>query len=55
MKKSAIRGEILLIEGDDPGAMLEALEAEPAARDVAPFADAFAGERIDQVPEAAAP
>ncbi len=37
LKKSAIRGEILLIEGDDPGAMLEALEAEPAARDVAPF------------------
>ena len=37
LKRSAIRGEILLVEGDDPGAMLEALEGEPAARDVAPF------------------
>ena len=37
LKKSAIRGEILLIEGDDPGAMLEALEGAPPARDVAPF------------------
>jgi ABC-2 type transport system ATP-binding protein len=37
LKRSAIRGEILLVEGDDPGAMLEALEGAPAARDVAPF------------------
>ncbi len=37
LKRSAIRGEILLIEGDDPGAMLEALEGAPGARDVAPF------------------
>jgi len=37
LKRSAIRGEILLVEGDDPGAMLEALEAAPAVRDVAPF------------------
>ncbi len=37
LKRSAIRGEILLIEGDDPGAMLEALEGAPPARDVAPF------------------
>ena len=37
LKKSAICGEILLIEGDDPGALLEALAGEPATRDVAPF------------------
>ena len=37
LKRSAIRGEILLVEGDDPGAMVEALEGAPAARDVAPF------------------
>ncbi len=37
LKRSAIRGEILLVEGDNPGAMLEALEGAPAARDVAPF------------------
>jgi ABC-2 type transport system ATP-binding protein len=37
LKRSAIRGEILLVEGDDQGAMLEALESVPAARDVAPF------------------
>jgi ABC-2 type transport system ATP-binding protein len=37
LKRSAIRGEILLVEGDDPGAMLEALEDAPGARDVAPF------------------
>ena len=37
LKRSAIRGQILLVEGDDPGAMLEALEGAPAARDVAPF------------------
>jgi ABC-2 type transport system ATP-binding protein len=37
LKRSAIRGEILLVEGDDPGAMLEALEGAPAARDIAPF------------------
>ena len=37
LKRSAIRGEILLVEGDDPGAMLEALEARAGARDVAPF------------------
>ena len=37
LKRSAIRGEILLVEGDDPGAMLEALEGAPAVRDVAPF------------------
>jgi drug efflux transport system ATP-binding protein len=37
LKRSAIRGEILLVEGADPGALLEALEGVPAARDVAPF------------------
>src|SRR5271166_6383233 len=37
LKRSAIHGEILLVEGDDPGAMLEALEGAPAVRDVAPF------------------
>jgi ABC-2 type transport system ATP-binding protein len=37
LKRSAIRGEILLVEGEDPGAMLEALEGSPCARDVAPF------------------
>ena len=37
LKRSAIQGEILLIEGDDPGAMLEALTDAPGARDVAPF------------------
>jgi drug efflux transport system ATP-binding protein len=37
LKRSAIRGEILLVEGDDPGALLEALEDAPAVRDVAPF------------------
>jgi ABC-2 type transport system ATP-binding protein len=37
LKRSAIRGQILLVEGDDPGAMLEALEGAPAVRDVAPF------------------
>jgi len=37
LKRSAIRGEILLVEGDDPGAMLEALQDAPGARDVAPF------------------
>ncbi len=37
LKRSAIRGEIQLVEGDDPGAMVEALEGAPAARDVAPF------------------
>ena len=37
LKRSAIRGEILLVEGDDPGAMLEALQGAPGARDVAPF------------------
>ena len=37
LKHSAIRGEILLVEGGDPGAMLEALEGAPAVRDVAPF------------------
>ena len=37
LKRSAIRGDILLVEGDDPGAMLEALEGAPGARDVAPF------------------
>ncbi|RBP05138.1 ABC-2 type transport system ATP-binding protein [Roseiarcus fermentans] len=37
LKRSAIRGEILLVEGDDPGAMLEALEGAPGVRDVAPF------------------
>jgi len=37
LKRSAIRGEILLVEGDNPGAMLEALEGAPAVRDVAPF------------------
>ncbi len=35
------RGEILLVEGDDPGAMLEALEAAPGVRDVAPFGSSF--------------
>ncbi len=37
LKRSAIRGQILLVEGDDPGAMLEALADAPGARDVAPF------------------
>ncbi len=37
LKRRAIRGEILLVEGDDPGAMLEALQGAPAVRDVAPF------------------
>ena len=37
LKRSAIRGDILLVEGDDPGAMLEALEGVSGARDVAPF------------------
>ena len=37
LKRSAIRGEILLVEGGDPGAMLEALEGAPGVRDVAPF------------------
>jgi ABC-2 type transport system ATP-binding protein len=37
LKRSAIHGEILLVEGDNPGAMLEALEGAPAVRDVAPF------------------
>ena len=37
LKRSAIHGEILLIEGDDPGAMVEALEGAPAVHDVAPF------------------
>jgi len=37
LKRSAIHGEILLIEGDDPGGMLEALEGSPGVHDVAPF------------------
>jgi ABC-2 type transport system ATP-binding protein len=37
LKRGAIRGEILIVEGEDPGAMLEALEGAPGARDVAPF------------------
>jgi ABC-2 type transport system ATP-binding protein len=37
LKRSAIQGQILLVEGDDPGAMLEALEGAPAVHDVAPF------------------
>jgi len=37
LKRSAIHGEILLVEGDDPGAMLEALEGAGGVRDVAPF------------------
>jgi ABC-2 type transport system ATP-binding protein len=37
LKHSAIHGEILLVEGDDPGGMLEALEGSPGVRDVAPF------------------
>ena len=37
LKRGAIHGEILLIEGDNPGAMLEALESAPIVRDVAPF------------------
>jgi ABC-2 type transport system ATP-binding protein len=37
LKRDAIRGEILLVEGEDPGAMLEALQDAPGARDVAPF------------------
>ncbi len=37
LKRSAIRGEILLVEGDDPGAMLEALQGAEGVRDVAPF------------------
>ena len=37
LKRGAIRGEILLVEGDDLGAMLEALQGAPGVRDVAPF------------------
>jgi ABC-2 type transport system ATP-binding protein len=37
LKRSAIRGDILLVAGDDPGAMLEALEGAPGVQDVAPF------------------
>jgi ABC-2 type transport system ATP-binding protein len=37
LKRSAIHGEILLVEGDNPGAMLEALQGAPGVRDVAPF------------------
>jgi len=37
LKRSAIHGQILLVEGDNPGAMLEALDGAPAVRDVAPF------------------
>jgi len=37
LKRGAIRGEILLVEGGDPGAMLEALRGAPGVRDVAPF------------------
>ena len=37
LKRSAIHGEILVVEGSDPGAMLEALEGAPPVRDVAPF------------------
>ncbi len=37
LKRSSIRDEILLVEGDNPGATLEALEGAPAVRDVAPF------------------
>jgi ABC-2 type transport system ATP-binding protein len=37
LKRGAIRGEILLVEGEDPGAMLEALQGAPGVRDVAPF------------------
>ena len=37
LKRTAIGGEILLVEGDDPGTMLEALANAPAVRDVAPF------------------
>jgi ABC-2 type transport system ATP-binding protein len=37
LKRRAIHGEILAVEGDNPGGMLEALEGAPAVRDVAPF------------------
>jgi ABC-2 type transport system ATP-binding protein len=37
LKRGAIRGEILLVEGGDPGAMLEALQGAPGVCDVAPF------------------
>jgi ABC-2 type transport system ATP-binding protein len=37
LKRGAIRGEILLVEGDDPGAMLETLQGAPGTRDVALF------------------
>jgi ABC-2 type transport system ATP-binding protein len=37
LKRRAIHGQILLVEGDNPGLMLEALEGAPAVRDVAPF------------------
>ena len=37
LKRHAIHGEILVVEGDNPGAMLEALEGAPGVRDVAPF------------------
>ena len=37
LKRHAIHGEILLVEGDNPGAMLEALEGAPAVLRRAPF------------------
>ena len=37
LKRRAIHGEILLVQGDNPGAMHEALDGAPAVRDVAPF------------------
>jgi ABC-2 type transport system ATP-binding protein len=37
LKRGAIHGEILLVEGDNPGAMLDALEGAAGVRDVAPF------------------
>ncbi len=41
LKRSAIRGRLLLVECDDVGPLLEALEMAPSVRDVAPFGSAL--------------
>jgi len=37
LKRGAVQGRLLLVECDDPGPLLEALETAPGVRDVAPF------------------
>jgi ABC-2 type transport system ATP-binding protein len=37
LKRGAVHGRLLLVECDDPGPLLEALETAPGVRDVAPF------------------